>query len=275
MQLTSEQLKTYEDQGYLLFPNYLSPAEVEVMKAEAADIYSKEFPGTVLEKDGKTVRLIHGAHFENGVFQRLAHHPKIVKPARQILESSVYIHHLNVIYKDAFSNTMWQWHQDYSYFGIDDGIPTARMACAIVFLDDVNDFNGPTWLIPGSYKEGLIRSFAPAEEQHSPHRGLKYAIDRETVARLVDKYGIVAAKGPAGSVLFFHPNCIHGSAPNIMSPFDRTIVLISYNSVENVPVAVENPRAEFLSNRNHRPIEPLSEDVLLELETGSIPILQK
>jgi ectoine hydroxylase len=41
-------------------------------------------------------------------------------------------------------------------FGIDDGIPTARMLGVIVLLDDVNEFNGPTWLIPGSYKEGLI-----------------------------------------------------------------------------------------------------------------------
>ncbi len=35
MQLTTEQLKTYEDQGYLLLPNCFAPGEVEVMRTEA------------------------------------------------------------------------------------------------------------------------------------------------------------------------------------------------------------------------------------------------
>ncbi len=273
MELTKEQLKTYDDLGYLFFPNCFSPEEVKKMKAEVPDIYGKELPGKVLEKDGKTVRMIHGAHKENEVFRLLSEHSKVVLPIMQILNSSIYVHQFKINAKKAFDGEIWQWHQDYVYLWEEDGLPTPRIANAIIFLDEVNEFNGPLMLIPGSHKEGVISIITEAQQdsayQDSPDwieamtTNLKYAINKNTLARLVNQYGsIVAPKGPAGSVLFFHPNCVHGSASN-MSPCDRTIVVINYNSVENLPVAVENPRPEFLASRDYRGIEPVSEEALL------------
>src|SRR5262249_21527682 len=84
---------------------------------------------------------------------------------------------------------------------------------------------------------------------------LKYTLDQETVSRLVGKYGIKAQKGPAGSALLFHCNIFHAS-PNNLSPCDRALVIICYNSVENVPVLVENPRPEFLASREVTPLIP-------------------
>ncbi len=271
MQLTSEQLKTYEEEGYLLLPNCFTPAEVEVMKTQAGALCLQDLLGKVIKKDGKTVRLIHGAHLENKVFHRLVRHPKLIEPVMQIVgDSSVYIHHCNLNFKPAFEDTMWSWHQDSSYFCKDDGMPTARAAIAMVFLDEVNEFNGPTLLMPSSHHEGLIEPISEEEEcssleekQYLKSRRTQYMLSRPTVTKLVEKYGIVAPKGSAGSVLLFHPSCVHGSAPNIMSPFNRTIAVIAYNSVENIPIPVENPRSEYLAGRDYRPLEPLSEDILL------------
>lgn len=273
MQLTKEQLKTYENQGYLFFPQCFSSEEVEKMKAEIPDIYGKDLPGKVLEKNENTVRMIHGVHQENEVFQRLAQHPKIVQPIMQILNSSIYVHQFKINAKKAFDGELWQWHQDYVYLCQDDGIPTPRMTNAVIFLDEVNEFNGPLMLIPGSHKEGIISNKTDEQQnlayQNSPDwivamtTNLKYVIDKNTLARLVNRYGsMVAPKGPAGSVLFFHPNCVHGSASN-MSPSDRAIVVINYNSVENLPLPVEKPRPEFLASRDYRAIKPLAEGALL------------
>lgn len=273
MKLTTEQLKSYDDLGYLFFPNCFSPEEVERMKAEVPDIYGKELPGKVLEQDGTTVRMVHGVHKENEVFRLLAEHSKVVVPIMQMLDSSIYVHQFKINAKKAFDGEIWQWHQDYVYLWQEDGIPTPRMANAVIFLDEVNEFNGPLMLIPGSHKEGVI-SIMTEEQQDSAYQdspdwivamttNLKYVIDKDTLARLVNKYGsIVAPKGPAGSVLFFHPNCVHGSTSN-MSAYDRAIVVINYNSVENLPVAVENPRPEFLASRDYRGIEPVSKEALL------------
>jgi ectoine hydroxylase len=91
---------------------------------------------------------------------------------------------------------------------------------------------------------------------------LKYSLDEETITRLVEEHGIVAPKGPRGSVLFFHGNLVHGSAPN-MSPVRRAIVLITYNRLCNIPRSANPPRPEFLASRDYRPVKPLPDDCLL------------
>jgi ectoine hydroxylase len=84
---------------------------------------------------------------------------------------------------------------------------------------------------------------------------------------LTEKYGIVAPKGPAGSVLFFHGNIVHGSAAN-MSPFARNLVLVTFNHIDNIPVPMRQghklqPRPEFLVSRDTTPVELLADTVLL------------
>jgi ectoine hydroxylase len=67
------------------------------------------------------------------------------------------------------------------------------------------------------------------------------------------------ATGPAGSVLLFECNTMHGSAGNI-SPYPRSNVFFVYNSIKNKlekPFGGTEPRPEFLANRdNVKPIEP-------------------
>lgn len=126
-------------------------------------------------------------------------------------------------------------------------------------------------LIPGSHKEGVVSVLNPAIDSDTDEsdqewlRHIKtnqtYHVNQETLEKLVNQYGIVAPKGKAGSVLFMHPNCVHGSNSN-MSPFDRTLLAIRYNSVKNLPLPVKNPRPDFQASRDYMPIEPLSGEVL-------------
>ena len=67
----------------------------------------------------------------------------------------------------------------------------------------------------------------------------------------------MAPKGPAGSVLFFDANLVHAS-PSNLSPFDRAVAFLTYNSVENVPPPVEQPRPDFLVDRQITPIVPVA-----------------
>jgi ectoine hydroxylase len=74
-------------------------------------------------------------------------------------------------------------------------------------------------------------------------------------------------KGPAGTVIFFHPEIAHGSALN-MSPYPRTVLIITYNDVTNSPRPAGSPRPEYLVGRDLRPLEP--RDVsLLRLTQGA------
>ena len=273
MKLSSEQLQIYEEQGYLFLPEVFSQTEVDAMKAELPSIYKEDTLAKVVEEDGKTVRIVHGSHTKNGIFKDLSQHPHIIDPVMQILGSAVYIHQFKISAKAAFEGGIWQWHQDYVYYKEEDGIPEPRIVNTAIFLDEVNEFNAPLMLIPSSHQEGLISVFTE-EEQHTQYQDspswmsrlttkLHYTINQETLGRLVNKYGIASPKGAAGSLLLFHPSCVHGSGTN-MSPFDRALVIINYNSVENTPKKpVQEQRPEFLASLDYAPIKPLSSGAFL------------
>ena len=278
MLLSKEQLKRYEDEGFLFLPECLSPREVDAMKSELPAIFGESSPRRVVEKDGM-VRSVYGSHLSNDVFHRLTRHPRLVEPAMQVLKSQVYVYQFKINAKKAFGGDNWEWHQDYIFWRKEDGMPSARVTSIVIYLDDVTEFNGPLFLIPASHKEGVIdvspRDQDPSQDirRHETYREspnwianlttkLRYSLDRGIVGEMIEKHGIVAPKGPRGSVLLMDGNTIHGSPSNI-SPFDRAVVIVTFNSVENIPPPVSNPRPEFLSNRHPSPIEPLAIDSLL------------
>mgnify|MGYP006300042043 CR=1 FL=1 len=270
MHLQPEQLQAYQDQGYLLVENCFSPTEIEVMKAELPGIYADAKPGTIVEKDDTTIRAIYGAHTYNQVFGCLSKQARIIEPIQQFLGSSAYVHQFHINAKKALTGDVYLWHQDYAYHLKEDAIPTPRVAIAIVFLDEVHEFNSPLMVIPGSHKEGLIAEKSD-RKQHDTYKeydswianvtsNINYALDEPKLKKLTKKYGTVAPKGSAGSIIFLHPNCVHGSTANIY-PFDRTVVVIVYNSVDNLPLPLENPRPDFLASRDYSAIEPLAEPI--------------
>ena len=275
MCISEEELKTFEDKGFVLIPEYFSRREIAVMRAELASEFAEDSPRRVVEKDGQVVRSVYGSHRSNEIFRRLAYHPRLVEPAMQILGSQVYVYQFKINAKTAFTGDIWEWHQDYIFWLKEDGMPTERVVNAIVFLDEVTEFNGPLFVVPGSHKEGVFDIPSREENEKLPEiykdnaawitnltADLKYSLNKEVITDLIKRRGIAAPKGPEGSVLFFHCNLVHGSTNNI-SPFGRVNVIISFNSIDNVPVSNKTPRPEFLVSRDSTPIIPLPDDILL------------
>ncbi|OLT60603.1 phytanoyl-CoA dioxygenase family protein [Moorena bouillonii] len=272
MYLQEEQQKTYQENGFLLLDNLFDKAQIKAITAKLSTVSWKNTPGTVLEEDQATVRGIHEDPTENGFLDKISKNALIVEPAMQLLGSQVYIHQLKINFKAAFSGDLWPWHQDYIFWQKEDGMPTPRAVNVVIFLEEVNEFNGPLCLIPGSHQEGVISSLNQIEQDYAASEdskwissfqsNLKYTTPEQTIIKLVEKYGIEAPKGKPGTVLFFHPNCVHGSANNI-SPFSRKIAIITYNSIDNIPIAVDNPRPDFLVGRDYRAIKPLPDQALI------------
>jgi len=281
MRLTNEQLESYVRDGFLLLTDYFSPAEIEILLTETGLIFAEDTPRRILEKSG-AVRTVFASHQTSEVFRCLSRLARLVEPTREILGSEVYIHQFKINAKVALEGDQWEWHQDFLYWHKEDAMPAPQVLTAAVFLQEMNDYNGPILVIPGMHTEGMI-NIQPVVK-HRPDNGrhgngdaqppwhstltadLKYKIDKEILARLMSKSRIAAVKGPAGSVLFFHGNLFHASAGNI-SPWDRVCVFISYNSVENKLGAMENPRPEFIASRDFSPIVPVPDDSLLVMRT--------
>ena len=101
----------------------------------------------VREKASEAVRTNFAAHMYSHPFARLARHPRMVEPVVQLFGEPVYMHQFKINGKMAFDGDVWQWHQDYGTWKADDHMPEARAMNVAIFLDDVNEFNGPLMLI--------------------------------------------------------------------------------------------------------------------------------
>jgi ectoine hydroxylase len=255
MEISQDQVRAFEEEGYVFLPELFSRAEVDRLMAEVPAIFAQRRPENVREQRGDVVRTAFAAQTYNDVFARLARHPRIIGPAMQLLGGPVYIHQFKINAKAAFDGDVWQWHQDYGTWARDDLMPEARAMNLAVFLEDVTQFNGPLLFIPGSHKEGTLQAGHDTATTSYP----LWTIDDETITRLVDAGGIAAPKGPAGSGLFFHGNLVHGS-PSNMSPMGRTIVYISACHVDNHIRRFKRP--EWIAHRDFSPIEPLPDDCL-------------
>lgn len=271
MRLTEKQNRFYHDNGYLLIDEVFTSKDISEMLQVLPGLFAKDHPSRVLEKDGHTVRSVYGCHTTTEVFSRLVRDPRVLEPAEDLIGSPLYVYQFKVNVKAAFSGDVWQWHQDFIFWREEDGMAQPDVLTAAIFLDDVTELNGPMFLVPGSHRGGVIEPFAqgggPNNDalnldaySNSPAwtsnltATLKYTIDQQVLAKLISRYGAVAPKGPAGSVLFFHSNLVHGSGTNI-SPRNRVLTLVTYNSVKNVPQFPENRRPEFLASSDARPLE--------------------
>ena len=256
MELTPSQLQTYEQEGLLFISGLFDDSEIALLQQATADIAAVDHPSRVLERDGTTVRALHGCHLTNSVMARLTRLPRLLGPAEQIIGGPAYVYQFKINFKAAFGGDVWKWHQDYIFWAKGDGMLAPRCVNIMVYLDEVTEFNGPLMCIPRSHHHGMIDVEAARGKgggQDNVSADLHYSLDRETIARLVGEGGIVAPKGPRGSVMVFHPNLAHGSVPNL-SPWDRTMMIVTYNSVSNVPVPPGEPRPEFLVSRDTRPL---------------------
>jgi ectoine hydroxylase len=261
MKLTPEQLKIFDEQGYLFFPDCFSEAEVAVLRSEADSILRSHRQEVWREKTGAP-RTAFAAHTYNEAFRLMAHHPRLVEPLQQMFGEGVYVHQFKINAKAAFEGDVWQWHQDYGTWARDDGMPEPRAMNISIFLDEVLPINGPLMVIPKSHKYGTL---AAGHDKSTTSYPL-WTLDQETVTRLCADaappggIGIVAPTGKPGAVLMFHGNLVHASPPNI-TPYPRKIVYLTLCAVSNH--ITKFTRAEWIAHRDFAPIVPVEDDALL------------
>src|SRR5881394_3749454 len=257
MRLSQEQMQQFDRDGYLFFPSLFRPEEIKALTDHVPALYAQRRPENVREKTGDVVRTNFAAHLYSAPFARLARHPRMVKPIEQIFGEKLYMHQFMINGKAAFDGDVWQWHQDYGTWKRDDEMPEARAMNVAIFLDEVNEFNGPLMFIPGSHKLGVLEAGHDVTTTSYP----LWTINHETIGKLVDRGGIIAPKGPAGSMILFHGCLVHASSSNL-SPWNRVSVYLSLCAVSNHIRRFKRPG--YIAHRDFTPIHCLPEDCLLK-----------
>lgn len=117
MKLTSEQLASYMENGFVLLLKLFSAKEVEAMRAELACFGTLKTDHILREKTGaiRTVFTLYDAVSRTFPVPTMRPRvPRLIGPMRQILnDGDLYMYPSKLNLKEAVDGAVWQWHQDY------------------------------------------------------------------------------------------------------------------------------------------------------------------
>jgi ectoine hydroxylase len=260
--LSPAQVAEFDERGFLSLPGVFGTEELLALDAALYDMIDgrEHIDGDqiIVEPESEEIRSIFAFHDKPGPLSQVPADARLAGVARQLLGSDVYVHQSRVNRKPGFRGKEFQWHSDFETWHTEDGMPRMRCLSAVVALTDNEPWNGSLLVMPGSH-----RTFITCPEPTPPanhERSLKVqevgVPDQASLTTLFERHGIEQCTGPAGSVLFFDCNLMHGSASNI-SPLPRRNLFMVYNSVENAlgePYSAPQRRPEHIASRTFTPV---------------------
>jgi ectoine hydroxylase len=265
MDLSHAQIETYQREGFLVIERAFCPPEVKVLQAALPEITDPSRGRVGFDEASGMVRLSHGAHLYSETIRRLSLHPRLVRPAQQLLNAEFHVFQSRLTIKPGLGTQStgtavlasgWVWHQDFSTWHRTDGMPEPRALVTFTFLDDVTAANAPLLVIPRSHRRGLVDTVEGKKGDY-----YEVAIKADIVRELGQREGVNALTGPAGTVAFMNCAVFHASTENI-SPLRRALFTVAFNPVDNRP---QHPRTDHYATANVVPVKPLAEDCLFTM----------
>jgi ectoine hydroxylase len=119
------------------------------------------------------------------------------------------------------------------------------------------EFNGCLYFIPGSQKVGDLE---PHFDEATAYKF--WGVPKEDLLDIMARSPEpVPITGDPSTVVFFHPNILHASGPNL-SRHDRWAIYVVCNRVANRPLDVPNPRPDYVRSANFATLK-LGSDAIL------------
>ena len=236
--LTPDQVRSFVEDGFLVIPGLVNPADIARLKRDTADIARGRYPCASLKpmpsemSDSEVqekVLCIHQPHYVSPVIQEFVSHQGICQVLSQIVGAHLpfWDNRVKCMQSMLFTKPPGlpgqAWHQDEYY------IPTRdRSLCgAWIAIDDATIANGCLWVIPGSHRTGyLFPAQPPTDLEEYDGSNCCYGFD-ETLAQPVEV--------KAGSVVFFNGYLLHRSLRNRSDIYRRALVFHYMNSWSNLP----------------------------------------
>lgn len=257
--LTKAQHDRFNRRGFVVLRDLFQPWEIKALQGELESLRANPGhldPETIIaEPGGDAVRSIFAAHAQSDLFARLVADERIAGVVKFLLDDDLYVHQSRMNYKPGFVGKEFYWHSDFETWHVEDGMPSMRAISASILLTDNNAINGPLMLMSGSHKH-FVPCIGETPENHYKQslRKQEYGVpDAESLSELARLGGIESPVGPAGTVVLFDCNIMHGSNSNI-SPMPRANAFIVYNAASNAlgaPYGAKKPRPEFIAARKN------------------------
>jgi ectoine hydroxylase-related dioxygenase (phytanoyl-CoA dioxygenase family) len=211
--LTEDQVRHFNEEGYLTGIRILNDEQVERLRSELHDIARREHPGNPFfyefhsnESDNPETVLFHalGAWRVSPGFHDVLWAPAFRMAAYQLLGQNYRLFHDQLFRKPAKHGGVVSWHQDFSYWTWT--APMAHLTCWMA-LDNATAENGCMYYVPKSHDWGLLPKTGLAGDMDA----VRQVLDDEQIAQFEKRVPIELAVGEA---TFHHPLLMHGSYEN-------------------------------------------------------------
>ena len=207
--LTSNQLKQYEDEGFVSPIDIFSKEKAKEIRNEI-ELIEKDMPKE-LEKSGR-----YNAHLISPLLDEVTHNPKILDAVESLIGKNILVCGTTLFIKNPFVKGFVSYHQDAKYIGLEP----YNWVTAWVAITESNEENGCMRMWSGSHKDDLKDHDQMFNEGNLLTRGQTINnVPKEKVKSLVLK---------AGQMSLHHPKVVHGSELNKSNDRRIGFVIQSY-----------------------------------------------
>lgn len=238
-EVTREEARQFETRGFFVREDVFSCEEIEALREAVEHVHTRileaaaradapvtervdqqryqELCGASVKwewrEDLTSVRSMEPVHHLDTRLAALVDDPRLWGPCRGLIgcrELSLFTDKLNV---KRPGGAPFPWHQEGPYWAY-GAAQVDKIVSAMMYFDDATKENGCLWLIPGSHSHGALQ-------------GLK---DRGVLGALYTDVDLIEGEAfpvevPAGSVLWFHYNVVHGSQSNRSNKNRRAYIM--------------------------------------------------
>ncbi len=250
--LTNEQVKFFQQHGYLRIPAMFSAQEIEALSDEMDRLvqdwavtnegwtgpWRQAYMDAQTEKKSKLTAM-HDLHFYSEAWCRAVTHPRLAEAMSDLLGPNVELHHSTMHIKPPETGHPFPMHQDNPFYAHENG----RYVDVLVHLDDTCHENGEIRFLDGSHQQGPLEHITRLADGSpcTPH----LPVD---AYRLEDTVPVPAQRG---DVVCFSIYTIHGSYINTTRQ-PRRLVRIGYRDPQNRQLEGQSLNRPGLMVRGYR-----------------------
>ena len=225
--LTPDQIKEYNQDGYLILRGFLNQKEVSKLYQIAIDDKAMSKNAiNVNDSTGKRSKLSLWYKPGDDVYGLLTRSESLVNSVDKLLDGDAAVCHFHskLMQKEPKVGGAWEWHQDYGYWYKNEFLLPDQMMSVMVAITDANKENGCLQVIKGSHKMGRVEHGFAGEQVGASQRYVDLALQT---------MDLVFVEIKAGDILFFHSNLLHRSEANL-SDQARWSMISCYNRASNI-----------------------------------------
>lgn len=188
----------YARDGFVFPLDVLDPQATAALRAdlEAAEAELADDPERLSLLRTYTDRLLPS-------FDQLIRNETLTSAAAAVLGPDLLVWSAQMFTKEARSPKIVSWHQDLTYWGLDD----AEETTCWVALSPATQASGCMKFVAGSHKQQIVAHIDTYDENNLLSRGQEIAVD-------VDEADAVAVELQPGQASLHHGHLFHASGPN-------------------------------------------------------------